>query len=386
MVYLIGIFGILLPRIGYIDLSVMPLILGLIYDCFKHKNFTIFGNRSLSISIALLFIWFVISCISLIINNSGYLHNILVPLRASFLLIGWYQILIRRQFTLNTILIIFVCAALLNGIFIYYQYVADYFNLSIPHLYHNAFTSRTTYRQPGLFAGYSPSSALNAIGAACALYLSIGQKVRYYLFYNVIFIVILASIFLSGRTGLIIILLFIGANLIFAKAKLKYISIFFTIIIGLSLFKIYLIAPPDIKKSYQVAFEFIFNYTESHEMGTYSTKDIIQNHYHIPSDVQTLLIGNGLEFNSDVAFIQIWYSSGIFAMLTATILISYIVFVSPRCKKYVYITTFIYFSLFLVCFKGSYLFSRITGDLMIILYSANIVLTTDEKLVIGVPV
>ncbi len=383
MIYFIGIIGILLPRVGYMDLSVVPLALAVLYEyIMKSEQPKVPLARSLIISVALLSIWFVISSFSLIINRTDYLHYVLVPLRTLFLLMGWYLILIRKRFTIDTILIIFICAAVLNSLLIYYQYIVVYFRLDVPLFYHHEFMRTrevTPYRQPGFFAGFSPSSALNAVGAVCAFYMSIGKNIRYYFLYSVVFILLSGSVFLCGRTGLIILVLFLGFNLLFAQRKLRWLSFVWAVALGLLLFTSYPLAPRNLKKTYRVAFEPVFNYIEHRGIGTYSTKDIIQNHYHIPAGTRTRFIGNGLApfrggANSDVSFVQLWYGNGILAMVIAAILVLYITSISERSKEHRYIITFIYFSLFVICFKGSYLFSRVVGDLMIILFAANIVL------------
>ena len=223
--------------------------------------------------------------------------------------------------------------------------------------------------------GYPVSGLLAFIGLGCLLLEYVRSKVKTNSFF-VLFLILLPSIAITSRTTFYLFLIFLLPIYIYLIIKSKnsfvifLLLAFFTLMLFDGFFETH-----HFQKTFEKMFANIINYFEYGTFHDYSTA-VLMNMYVFPGDLKTFVIGNALHhrenyINSDVFFSRITWSTGIFYMTSfifAFAVLSYRMFKKCNNNMTRAIITVILIGCFLANFKGNYMFSRVVGDTLILLY------------------
>jgi hypothetical protein len=125
----------------------------------------------------------------------------------------------------------------------------------------------------------------------------------------------------------------------------------------------------------------IFNFLETGSFHDYSTSQLVsEEHLSYPSDIKTFLIGNSLPKTnffqpSDISFVRVIWSNGIFSLLTyilAFFYVCYLAVTKTLNKAHKVLFSAIFVMVFILLFKGPYLFSSTVGPLVLFLFALSI--------------
>lgn len=192
----------------------------------------------------------------------------------------------------------------------------------------------TMTRSPGLSSGGGDSlSVIQAIALIFGMhyYFKIEKHVSFIksIIYLISFLVLIFSIFLSARTGLVILLFYLLFSLlirIFSFFKKLSINQFFLFKVSLISIILIIITPvffnlimeSEYSRFGTRAFELYFNYIESGELGTSSSENL-KNMYFLPQNKLHLWFGDGnfgrngiySYIPSDVGYVRMIFGGGI---------------------------------------------------------------------------
>jgi uncharacterized membrane protein YqjE len=190
-------------------------------------------------------------------------------------------------------------------------------------------------------------------------------------------IIIFMAILLIGRTGLIIILLFLIALMFYwinsvvhnyriSKKSVKLISLFIVVAVA----GLMTVNFSKYKKNIDFAFELVINLTEKRKLDR-STAEVIKHHFIFPKKAVNLLLGTGnfgrspvLPYvNSDVGYVLFINGAGILGMLVAYSLYFpglYYSYKYRRLNPYLSWFIFVYlFALIILNLKDYYFISHV---------------------------
>lgn len=226
----------------------------------------------------------------------------------------------------------------------------------------------TSFRKPGLMAGY-PHSGLFNLSALISLFY-FRREISVFRF-SALFSILFLTLILTSRTAFLLgltvcpILFLVKANQV---KTWKIISIVFIFLISLIMW-VSENLPEDV---INVAFEVFINYKETKQISTAST-DALYSSYDLPLKISTWLLGNGKFMKSDSGnnlddgLHILLFGIGIFGLF-----LYYFIFY----RLYLYLKKFtsssleksIYFFLFLIIFisniKADTIFSRLFSEIL----------------------
>ncbi|ANS84200.1 hypothetical protein VSVS12_00383 [Vibrio scophthalmi] len=198
------------------------------------------------------------------------------------------------------------------------------------------------YRSPGLTtAGGDGLSLIQAIFLIFGISAFLSDKEKHSIFsyalYIVSFVVLLLSIFLSGRTGFVIALygifvVFVFRNVRWHKFNSKFIARNLYLLIFLVLFFVlsfFLFSQSEYIKLFSRVFEIVLNYVSSGDFST-SSSDDLGTMYFLPTQELILTFGDGnfgrfdqnLFIHSDVGYIRFIFGIGVFGTFIAFVAFS----------------------------------------------------------------
>ena len=372
-----------LPKVGFIDLPIIALF---IWSLVLNIPNVLRGNIKLTINNNIITILFLLSILVIIVYISS-LYNSSISITYTFRPFRMIVIVILLMAILKKIYIDDVFKGILlvsitNSLIVYIQYIFDILGIS-PLIFHPIGFSETVitpYRKPGIYNGYPVSGLMVLLGIISSSYLYIkNPKIKY----TIIIVFLLPTLILTSRTALLEFILFIIFMLLFKtkeiyfKSNIKKVKKFF-IFFSLSFMIIILYLynqHPYFAGSINKAFALFINYYKYGYFLDYSSRDLLENHYQFPDNYLTFLFGNSLQpfqggVNSDVSFIRILFTTGIFSLLIYIIIffLGYIYTIKNRYLLKIE-KTFIFLvltSIFIACFKGPYMFSRVLGDITLL--------------------
>ncbi|OEE42265.1 hypothetical protein ACODG7_12190 [Vibrio anguillarum] len=362
MIFIIP-FLLLFPKIGLFDVGVLILF---IFSLLK-------GDKKFRIDPFVVSILLILS-ISLLsaIYNGGIITSeyALKPVR---ILLLYFSVTALTTINYTDVVKGIMVAVLVNSIMMYIQFFSELHGL--PVYYNPEFIDRfdMIYRQPGFYSGYPEHSII----AACAFILLFREHKK--LFY-ICLVFTMPSLLLSGRTGIYALLVGVALYLFFLSFRKPRLLIYLTtflislylILYFVKLFEGYF-NPQIIFAVEHILLPIQGVLSDSGRLGDYSTDDLINNHYFLPDDWHGLLIGNSLPpfdggVKSDVSFIRIIFGNGIFSLILYLFCFAFLARKLFLSNKIGTSEAFIIVFIFLVSiFKGPFLFSRIVGDVFIIL-------------------
>jgi len=159
---------------------------------------------------------------------------------------------------------------------------------------------------------------------------------------------ILLSIVLSGRSGLVGIIVFFGVLCLMyfreRKQVTKYIKNFLFLISGIFVIVMsygYLFNDNSFDRNAKWAFEVYNNYRDTGEIRTKSTDILLENMYFLPDDTADLLFGNSnlgrsdeLKYlSSDVGYVRLIHSVGIIGTMLVFLPFLYILFTAIKLRR-----------------------------------------------------
>ena len=362
MIFIIP-FLLLFPKLGFFDIGVLALF---IFSLLKGNR--IFKVDPFAISILLIIL---ISFLSAIYNGGVITPEfIFKPIRV---LLVYYSVTTLTNIDYGDVVKGIIVAVLINSLMMYIQFISEMYGFQV--YYNPEFIDRfdIVYRQPGFYSGYPEHSIITA----CALILSYRQYKK--LFYICILIAV-PSLLLSGRTGIYALLVGVSIHLIFLsfrkpKLLIYLVSVLFSIYLTLNLIKLLeeYISPQVIFAVEHILLPIQGILSDSGRLGDYSTDDLINNHYILPDGWGDLLIGNSLPpfeggVRSDVSLIRIIFGNGVLSLvlyLFCFVFLSRYMILSDKLK--INESLIIIFIFLVAILKGPFLFSRVVGDVFIIL-------------------
>lgn len=235
------------------------------------------------------------------------------------------------------------------------------------------------YRIPGLTYGLSQTSVVQMVGILLLPYLlKKNNKSIWKIFYFLSSLFIIISIFLTGRTGLLFLLILFPISLLLGNSIEKTfnprrtLNKFLRIVIASTLlyisFSFLINFLPEYFRLYTIerAKEVTQFFTNS---GDTETTAALRNMYILPTDIGTFLFGssnlgrgNFNYINSDVGFVKLIFSSGIFGLLLMVGVYLFSIKLAMKTyildKKLSIITLMILLSSLMLNFKELALFTR----------------------------
>lgn len=387
-ILLLALF-LILPKIGMFDLSLIILSthLGMAFITYNSKY-----DRALSLSnkIIIMFVLIVLiyafSVFSFYMNGGDYYDEqfLFKPFRVILLLFILCYIFQKRNLSFDHILKAIVAAALLNAFVVYLQYIDSFLGGAGDILQNPSFkeSAMTPYRKAGLMSGFPVAGILSFCGSMIAFHFFSQNKSKKYL---LLYIIIGITCFLTARTALFLFLLGTTSFLLalcFKKGRVD-ILLAFLLITCSALSYLFSSENDVIIKTRTKMFANVIHYVEDGNANDHSTNDLFTNHYVMPTEFSTLLIGNSVPpqlniVNSDVSFFRITWNNGIFS--TLLYVLSYlfmwlVVFNSSamQVKESKLIMFILFTGIFISNFKGLYFFSRVLGDLIFMIFISCVV-------------
>jgi len=379
---------ILLPKVGMFDFSLMVLALHLIVAFISERKINSNVN-SINGSVAALFVMIVLiywlSFTSFIVNGGDHYDAqfLFKPFRILLVLCTLYYIFNKRYISLPMSLNAIVIAALLNALVIYFQYFDSFSGGSGDFLQNPNFNESviTPYRKSGLMSGFPVAGILSFCGAMVSLHFFINNRSKCHF---ILYMIIGITCFITARTALF---LFLSSTLTYLtvmclkNGKIYVLFLFVIVFFGAFTF-IFNSDNNVIIKSREKMFANVINYSNNGNINDYSTDDLLTNHYTLPNDFPTLIIGNSISpeeniVNTDVSFFRITWHNGLFSMLLYVgcfLFMWYFSITSSIPNKRTKLIIFmIFMGVFISNFKGFYFFSRVIGDLIFIIFISCIV-------------
>ena len=366
---------ILLPKIGIIDLTVLPLLLYSMYLILKKKRL-IFPKFLLGV----LFIWlliFILALVTYLYHGTVSTEVIFKPLRQIILILLLTYAFLYSKYSIDDIFKFILVASIINSIVVVVQYILHVTGISGDFLMIGGFVEEinVVFRKPGLFSGYPPAGMLAVIGMVISFYF---LKYKYSTIYLLTLLISLAALMLTSRMALMIgfLFLFVLIPSTILKGKKQFFSLMsIPLIVGLSLFYLihYEILHHD---TIGVMFEIIINLMNDEGLKSHSGEALIDSYLeNSPQYISTILIGNGLNTKSDIGLtidsgIQITlFNAGLIALflyhLIFILLYIQTVYLTKLYKKYLLFVSLLFALILISNLKGGFLFGRITGDALL---------------------
>lgn len=375
--YLFLVGFIVLPNVGGLDFSIFSLFSAFVLAVSSTP--TVYINRNLMIFIGLLAIcWLFLIAQFFILGGREFDPQFMFkPPRIILIVLFLLAISSAWQMNMTDALRVIVVASLINAIVVYLQYflhfsgITDSFLLN-PNTGQNALTP---YRKPGLMAGYPISGMLSLIGALSSAYMYY-RSGRW--FWKAGFILCGFPCFITSRTSLYLFATvgFLYFVWVLFRSRDYMTLIFVGAVILVSSIWIVNTDNPIIQGTKNKMLANVYNYLETGSFHDYSTSDLFENHYILPSDELTLLRGTALPnnmaiVNSDVSFFRMtWYGGlgfSFYMIFLFTYVLISIVLRSVGAGMLLWSISLVLIML-VANAKGSYVFSRVLGDLILMVW------------------
>ncbi|WP_312946084.1 hypothetical protein [Superficieibacter sp.] len=386
---LISLF-IVSPKIGLFDLSILAMLvhvgLALSSALGSYRPNTALDKRIVVASF-FMFLLFFLAILSFFINGAYDFDEqfLFKPIRIILILMIYYFIFNQRKLTTDNILKAIVLAALINAVVIYIQYYGSFIGVSSTFLQNPNFSESviTPYRKAGMMSGFPVAGLLSFCGAMICFHFYLKSNSYKYL---ALYLFIGLTCFVTARTAMM--LFFLGTMayiliLVFKKGKIGSFALFTTLFL-VALIYISNSTNDVIAKTRDKMFANVINYVTTGDANDYSTNDLLTNHYVFPTDFKTFIFGNSIPsekniVNTDVSFFRITWNNGFIAMLIYVFSYLFIWRSTVKSLRGEYlnklIVSIIFMGVFVSNFKGFYFFSRVIGDITMLLFIISVSVT-----------
>lgn len=381
---------ILLPKIGILDLTIVPLFLYSIFLVLKKKKLII-----PKFLLGVLFIWlliFILALLTYLYHGEVSTEVIFKPLRQIILIVLLTYIFLYSKYSIDDIFRFILIASIINSIVVVLQYILHVTGISGDFLMIGGFVEEinVVFRKPGLFSGYPPAGMLAVVGLIISFYF---LRYKFSVKYILALLISISALMLTSRMALMIGLLFlfvlIPATIL--KGKKQFFSLLsIPLVIGITLFYLihYEILHHD---TVGVMFEIFINLMNDEGVKSASGEALMDSYLeNSPQYISTILIGNGLNIKSDIGLtidsgVQITlFNAGLISLflyhLIFVLLYIQTVYLSKLDKKYLLYVTLIFALIFISNLKGGFLFGRITGDALLAIILGMIILKYKSSL------
>jgi len=374
-------------KINVFDFSVIVPFLLLLVASIKNNDLLI--SKDILIIECLFLFLFVIGSVSYVYNVTDFeFEYLLKPIRLILLSVIIYFYFFKKNIQLIDVIKYITIASLVNSLVIYSQYILDFLDVTKNFLIHPVIGTYTPYRKPGLCTGFPTSGLVSVIGSLLSVFLMFLYRSKYWF---IVFCIITSTVLLSARSAMYIYILIVPVYLMYISIYYKnyiYLKLYFIIIICIILLIYYNIGPL-LQGTIDKMFANIINYYDTGDFNDYSTKHLLSSdHYSLPIQFDNLIIGTSLGKSSgfqpsDVSFIRIIWSNGLLSLFIYLTAFFSFLFLSYQKVKFfnhkpLSVLLFcLYLSVFILMFKGPYLFSRIIGD-SLLLFSLAIIINSNK--------
>lgn len=366
-------------KIGILDFSVIfPFVI--LFFTILLKNIRIKSVPKIIFNFFFIFsVILIISIFSYLINVGDFdLEYILKPMRSFILIYIIYLYLTIRKINMIYLSKLIVFSILVHSVVIYLQYILYYYDIDRTFLYHPKFTEASPLRKVGLATGFPTAGIMLVSSCLISFYLSFYYKSKLYFLLSLIMGL---SIFLTARSAMYLYIILVPLYLIYLSSIHKnytpikwYLSFIF---ITITIISFYLL--PVLQGTIDKMFVNYINYTQTGSFHDNSTKHLVSgDHLFYPKSAKTFIIGNSLSKlsgyqPSDISYVRLLMSKGIISLilyLVAYIYLFYNSFIHAKLfndKSLTVLLYFLYIGFFAMTFKGPYLFSRLIGDIILII-------------------
>ncbi|WP_139229905.1 hypothetical protein [Marinobacter daqiaonensis] len=271
-----------------------------------------------------------------------------------FLSANTLVLLILKNYSAASIYIILINSILFNSVFVIFLNlgvldVVGFYNFV--HIDPKVFTY-PIQRYPGFaYDSFSYLSALNAFGLCLLLDCSFKRIIKSRLYISVSIIIIAASIVLSGRVGIVIVLLYLFSRLLtFNLSAMKNI-----LIMGIAFFSLTLLDWGSYEWYKDWSFSFLRRIFSGSSQIDSSVSGIVSHHIFLP---ERLLIGDSIKFSdvkSDLGIVRMINSSGFVGAILYSLYFLFLFVIAVISRSFIAI--FFVVMLFLLNFKDVYFVS-----------------------------
>lgn len=368
---------ILLPKISWIDYSVLPLGLFVFLAVLRRRKLSIKVPNEIHIAIlGFLFLQFA-AFVPTIYYEKLITEDILFkPLRQILILLILSVCFSLRTISINNIEDAIITAAVVNGVIIFAQYILHNTGISIDFMMVPGFdaTVNAPFRKPGVLPGYPPAGLLGVYGATLLLdrLAKRGGKAALFLF-----IICALSVFLTSRMALLMLMLVVfgyGIYALFALKGLVLVGIGSIVLIPAGAILLNVVNQDTI----DVMFELFINYLEGSGFTSESGTALANSYNQWPTSLATFLLGNGLSATSDYGYTVdssaqvILFGGGIVPLVGYNLLLLFY-FWSTFKKSKSRVLIFLFFLLDVISnIKTNTLFSRVIGDVLTLLFVSHV--------------
>ena len=232
-VSLVLISMILLPKIGVIDFSVIPLAIVTFWHILKKPSLLKLPIPAIFRAMIYIFILcFSLALLSSIVHGKLASYDVLLkPLRLIFILIFGYLYLMGKRISKNDVLRSILWAAVINGLVILVQMILHTTGVSIDFLINPSFdiNVNVSYRKPGLVNGFPIAGLLQVFGLVI-LYGSPSMRISA-VTKHLMNIILLSSMIFTARTAILCFLIFLFIHICSKRLVITGKGIFITFFI-----------------------------------------------------------------------------------------------------------------------------------------------------------
>ena len=345
------------------------------------SNFIYIPKELYTVSVILAVIS-VIGILSFFVNNGDFLPEyILKPIRNIILIIILTYFIQLRKISLHDVLALVVFIITLHSIVIYLQYILYVTDISKDFLYHPSLTWSSPIRKVGLSTGFPSAGLIIIFSVLISFYL-------YYIKHSKLFFVLALvqspALFVTSRAAMYIYIAVVPLYLLYLSYKKGSILPFlgYAVFFLAGVIVVYLYLMETVQGSVDKMFVNAVNYYNTGSFHDYSTRHLISDdHLYFPESVKTFLIGNSLGKESgfqqsDISYVRITIGTGVFSLIFYLVAYVMLLHNSMSAVKHNYslklLLVALFLSFFLMSFKGHYVFSRIVGDIILIVTVAVI--------------
>lgn len=366
------ILYILSPKIGYVDYSILFVFLSFLLS-FRYKtSIQIRFDRRVSFILLLWLCTIVLSIFSDIYYQDLNSNFTLKPIRQILLIVLLGIVIKKNKIKFGRIVNIIIIASTLNSLIVITQYLLHLLHINDSFLLFSNFNQDmlVVFRKPGTFAGYPTASLVSLIG----IILMFETKIYKRMILKIPIIVCLfISILLTARTGLLLCVLYL---LFFTIKEVKKVKKLIPLLFSLSLLVLFIVKMDKIGILHRDTVNVMFESIVEKKIATRSSTASLQSLKYTPQKVSTILIGNGQYMKADGqktidSSHQIYFfGKGLFYLfLILTLFLFYYRLATTNLLSFRYKRLFIllYLIVFIVSFKGGYMFSRGYSDQLLLL-------------------
>lgn len=371
---------ILLPKIGWIDYSVLPLGFFVLLAVLCRRKLSINIPNDIKIAIlVLIFLQFAAFAPAIYYEKLITEDIFFKPLRQILILLMLSVCFSSRTISVRNIENVIIAAAVVNGVIIFIQYILHNMGISLDFMLVPGFNAEVNvqFRKPGVIAGYPPAGLLGVYGAVLLLHrLAKRRESMATLFF---FVICALSVFLTSRMALLMlmaVMLGYGVYALFARKGIVLAGIGAIALIPIIAIMLGAVHYDTIN----VMFEPFINYLEGRGFISESGTALVESYDQWPASLETFLLGNGLSAKSDYgntvdSSAQIILFGGGIVPLIGYNLLLFFYFWSTFKKSNSRVLISLFFLLNVISnIKENTLFSRVIGDVLTLLFVSHVYL------------